>query len=43
MLRGVEVALDRELHDGDVRVGKHEHQRHPRAVIKATMAVKVAA
>ena len=43
VLRGIEVALDRELHDGDVRVGKHEHQRHPRTVVKATMAVKVAA
>jgi hypothetical protein len=42
MLRRVEVALDRELHDGDVRVGKHQHQWHPSAMVKATMAVKVA-
>src|SRR5665647_2064873 len=37
------MLLDRELHDGYISIGVHEHQRHPCSVIKATMVVKVAA
>ena len=39
MVRRAELALQRELQDGDVMAGIHQRQRHPRSVVQAALVI----